>query len=208
LATRGRQVARLVGIAEGEAAIDQAGHHAALALDFLFQFAMAAEIPDRGTDDGEQRVGRERLGQVVVGAGLQAFEHVGLGRHAGLHDHRHAAHVGALLDPAQDLDAVHVRHHAVEQDRVETPRIGIDQLPGGLAGFGIEHVVTLGPQVFGQHLAADRLVIDNQNATLRHRRLHQINGSHFNRPRHSDRTQPLGGPLPGRRPPARQAVSR
>ena len=74
--------------------------------------------PDQALDPAEQGDVVDRLGQEVVGAGLEAAHPVlGLveGRH---HDHRDVQGGRIGLDAAAHLDAVHSRHHHVEQDDV------------------------------------------------------------------------------------------
>ena len=73
-------------------------------------------------DAREQLLHRERLGEVVVGAGVEAAHLVALGVERGDHDDR-----GLLVGLAQllgDLVAVHAGEHEVEQDRGRggTPR--------------------------------------------------------------------------------------
>jgi len=58
----------------------------------------------------------ERLGDVVVGAELEADDLVDLLRLGGEHDDRDRA---ARPQPATDLEAVHPGHHHVEHDEVE-----------------------------------------------------------------------------------------
>ena len=59
---------------------------------------------------------RERLGDVVVGAELEAEDLVDLLRLGGQHDDRHRA---ARPQAPADLEAVDARHHHVEDDEVE-----------------------------------------------------------------------------------------
>jgi hypothetical protein len=64
----------------------------------------------------------ERLGDVVVGAEVEALRLVGgraLGRQQ---DHRHGP---PLAELAHDLDAVEVRHDDVEQDDVRADLLGL-----------------------------------------------------------------------------------
>ena len=64
----------------------------------------------------EQLVEREGLHDVVVGAGVEPGHAVGHGVARGQHQHRGA--VAHRPHPAADLEAVDVRHHHVEHDRV------------------------------------------------------------------------------------------
>ena len=70
----------------------------------------------------DQRRLVDRLGQVLVGAGLEAGDDVlgiGLG---GDQDDRHERQRRVGLEPTADLDAVQLGHHDVEQDQVRTAR--------------------------------------------------------------------------------------
>ena len=98
---------------------------------------------------GEQLVHAERLGHVVVGAGVEGLDLVGAVGPAGQHQDRH---VGPAAQPGDDLDAVHVGQAEVEDDdvgRVARPpaeRLG----PGG----GGADLVAAGAQVDASGRAA------------------------------------------------------
>ena len=62
----------------------------------------------------------DRLGDVVVGAGVQSLDLVLGGVQRGLHDHRNERKLFAFslcLEAAHDFHAVHLRHHHVEEDQ-------------------------------------------------------------------------------------------
>ena len=104
-----------------------------------------------GADARQQLVGTERLGQVVVRAGVQPGDPVGLGGAGGEHDDRDLA-----LPPqqAEQLEAVQTGHHDVEQDQVVTA----PQSPGQAAP-----AVVCNLQV---HAAAgEELCISSQSST-------------------------------------------
>jgi hypothetical protein len=69
-----------------------------------------------GADPGEQLGEPERLGQVVVGAGVQPDDHVDLLPPGRQHDD-HQPRLRGPEPPAQ-LDAVHVRQLEVKQHQV------------------------------------------------------------------------------------------
>ena len=58
--------------------------------------------------------GIERLGEEVLGAGLDAPDDAGGVVDAGDHDDRHVPEVRVELQPLQDLDAVEPRHLDVQ----------------------------------------------------------------------------------------------
>ncbi|MNH15090.1 hypothetical protein D3C79_746970 [compost metagenome] len=79
------------------------------------QHAGAAQ---HGVDAGQQLAGRERLGQVVVGAHFEADDAIGLVVARGQHQHRRVAMLaGAQLTAQQQ--AVVAGHHDVEHDQVD-----------------------------------------------------------------------------------------
>ena len=84
----------------------------------LFAIAKALLV-EAGVDARPQQHRIEGLGQVVLGARLDtADDAVDLvdGRD---HDHRHPVHPRVGLEARQHLEAVHVRHHQVEEDQIE-----------------------------------------------------------------------------------------
>ena len=71
-----------------------------------------------GADPGDQRAVVDRLGEVVVAAGVEPSDDVllaGLGRHQ---DHRDERQGGVGLHPAHDFEPVDLGHHDVEQHQV------------------------------------------------------------------------------------------
>jgi hypothetical protein len=70
----------------------------------------------------QQLVERERLGEVVIGAGVEAVDPVRHGGARGQHQHRRPHALGA--QPAADLEPVEVGEHRVEDDRVVLGRPG------------------------------------------------------------------------------------
>ncbi len=60
----------------------------------------------------------DRLGEEIVGARLQPAHAVGGLIERGHHDHRDVVGYRVGLELAADLEAVHVRHHDVEQHDV------------------------------------------------------------------------------------------
>ena len=107
---------------------------------------------------------RERLDEVVVGAGVEAFDAVGDGVARGQHQHRRAVAGGAQA-PA-DLEPVGLGHQDVEDDRVRR-RVGerVERLrPVG----GELHAVAVHPQRAIQRVADRGFVVHHEDA---HRRI-------------------------------------
>jgi hypothetical protein len=87
-----------------------------------------------GLDARHQLARRERLGDVVVGAELQAEDLVELLPAGGQHDDRDVA-LGP--DALAHLQAVHARQHDVEHDEVH--RLAVDHLERLVAATGPDH---------------------------------------------------------------------
>ena len=65
----------------------------------------------------------ERLLQIVFGAELDAPDHALEFRQGRDHDHGYVAPRRVRLEPLQDLEAVELRHHDVEEHEIERPRL-------------------------------------------------------------------------------------
>ena len=75
---------------------------------------------------GDQLARGERLGHIIVGAGLEAAHPVRLLAAAGQHDDRHVGGLGRAADAAADFEAGNALDHPVEQDDVGR-RLGGEQ---------------------------------------------------------------------------------
>jgi hypothetical protein len=67
------------------------------------------------------------------------------------------------FDPLERLVAVHLRHHHVQQDGVEGLVLGAQRLQRLSAGGSIDYFVPLRLHRPSQELAAQRVVIDDQD---------------------------------------------
>ena len=120
--------------------------------------------PGERPQPGEQLGERERLRQVVVGAGVEAADAI-LDRVArGQHQHRRPDAVRA--QPAADLDAVHAGEHQVEHDRVVLGRARHPQRV--FAGAGDVGGVRLLDEPAPQQRRELGLVLDDQHAHAAH----------------------------------------
>ena len=73
----------------------------------------------------------DRLGEEIVGAGLEPLHLVRRLVERRDHDHRHVHGPGRALDAAADLEAVHARHHDVEQHHVDALGLAAARAPPG-----------------------------------------------------------------------------
>ena len=136
----------------------------ALELDPL-QVAALALAPalalQAGADPGAQQDRVERLGQVVLGARLDAADHaVGL-LQARDHDHRDGVQALVRLEPLEHLEAVEIGHHQIEQDQVEL--LEREKLERAPAGLGAGHLVAVARQAAKQQVAVAGVVVDHQD---------------------------------------------
>ena len=89
--------------------------------------AAGPDAAEHGPDPGQQLLGAERLGQVVVGPGVEPGDPVDL---AGPCAVSMMTGTAALPpDQAEHLEAVQARHHHVEQDQVVPAAEGPGQAP-------------------------------------------------------------------------------
>ena len=84
---------------------------------------LGAAAAGHGPEAGEQLVHAERLGDVVVGAGVEGVDLVDAVGATGQHQDRH---VGPAPESGDHLGAVHVREAEVEDDHVR--RVGRGRL--------------------------------------------------------------------------------
>ena len=113
-----------------------------------------------------QQHGIERLGEVVLGAGLDAAHDAVELVQCGDHDHRQIAGVLGRLEPAQNLEPVHLRHDEVEQYEVKLVAAGERQRSRAVGGG--DHLVTLAREPAREHVAIGGVVVDHQNAARWH----------------------------------------
>ncbi len=107
----------------------------------------------RHADPCEQLLNRKRLGQVIVGAGIEPGHLVHHGIARGDHYHRH---ILVLADAPQDLHAVELRQQHIEQNQIVVALQR--QVHGGAAIGGVFHLVALVLQL-ERHKAGDFLLV-------------------------------------------------
>lgn len=119
-----------------------------------------ARTASEGTHACRQLAEREGLGQIVVGADLQALDTVA--DVAGRREHQHAGGHAELDDLAADIVAVHEREVPVEDDHVVV--VDADALQGGRT---VVHDVDghgLPAQSGGHRIGEQLLVLDDEYA--------------------------------------------
>jgi len=115
--------------------------------------------PQRRPEPGEQLVDAEGLRYVVVGAGVERRDLLGLVADDREHDHRRAAPRAQL---AADRGAAPVRKDEVEHDRVR--RVRGDGGQRTLRGLGRLDVVARPAQARSERAEDLRLVVDDKHA--------------------------------------------
>ena len=114
--------------------------------------------PQRGAQPGEQLVHAERLGDEVVGAGIERGDLVGLLLAHREDDDRDLAPAPESLD---HLDPVDARQAEVEHDDIGM--VARRELEALLARLGQVDVVAAGPQVDAERAPDLRLVVDDEH---------------------------------------------
>jgi hypothetical protein len=79
---------------------------------------LLADAPQHGADARHELGRRERLGDIIVGAGIEAAHAIALLAARRQHDDRQVGGDGLAAQLAADLDARHQGQHPVEQDEV------------------------------------------------------------------------------------------
>ena len=120
-------------------------------------------------DAREQHREAERLGDVVVGAGFEPEDRVGIGVVAGQHDDRRLEAV--LAQDAHGLAPVHVGQADVHDDEIDVAVAGgLHALRAGIDRLGVELLVQR--ELLDQRVAQFGVVIDDQDlARVGHKRL-------------------------------------
>ena len=114
-----------------------------------------------GLEPGQQLDPAERLGQVVVGSGVETPHLVSLGSERGQHEDGHVAHVPDALEhlPAVEVGKTHVEDHDVGMALVE-----LADAVSALVRLGDREALTFeeGPE----ELADVRLILDDQHGDV------------------------------------------
>ena len=118
------------------------------------------------TDARQQHREPERLGDVVVGAGFESEDGVGIGIVAGQHDDRRLE--AALAQNADRLAAIHVGQADIHDDQVDLPVLGgLHALGAGILGCGLEFLVQ--GKLLDQGVAQLGVVVHDQDfSDIRH----------------------------------------
>ena len=118
----------------------------------------AAGAAEHGLDPGQQLARAEGLGDVVVGADLEADDAVGLLDQGGEQDDRQ---VGGLADHPAERQPVLARHHDVEDDEIDGA--GLQDAAHLLAAVGGRDAKPLLGEVLRQRLADVGRVVDDED---------------------------------------------
>ena len=121
-----------------------------------------------GARAGDQDTQPERLGDVIVGAGFQTQDGIGVGIRARQHDDRRFD--AGLAHQFADFPSVEVRQADIQEDQIEDVGLGFLQRLGARGGFGNREFLVQ-TKLFQQRLAQGIVIIDKQDGFARcHRR--------------------------------------
>ena len=121
---------------------------------------MIAAAPAEGAHAGDKFGERERFTEVIVAAGVQAFDALGDFRARGQQQHRSGD--TPLTQLAQHAQAIAAGEHNVEDDNVEGAEF--DRGRNGFAIMKHVHGETFGLERFAYERGSLLFVFDNQNA--------------------------------------------
>jgi hypothetical protein len=123
-----RQHARLVRRAEAELALVQKADGVGGGGEFLAQVGACLVVVDGGAHHRLQHGFAERLGDVVIGAGVDAVGDVAFTGEAGEQHHRDIARGAVALHAVEDGQAVEIGQAAIEHHRLVATGLGGDAL--------------------------------------------------------------------------------
>ncbi|MCU1239233.1 MAG: hypothetical protein JWP63_7200, partial [Candidatus Solibacter sp.] len=128
----------------------------------LEAFGRGLSAAEKSADAGEEFDEGEGLDEVIVGAGFEAFHAVVEGA-AGTEDEDRRADF-AIANFLEDLKAVHVGQHAVEDEEIVIG--GVDQIERGGAGEGGVDRVSGAFQPATEKIGNAFFVLDHENSHL------------------------------------------
>ena len=131
-----------------------------------FGIARRRAAPEHRLDARDQLARRERLRQVVVGAGIEAGDLVGFLRARRQHHDRDVARIRIAAQDPDQVEAAHVGQHPVDQDEVG-PAVA-DARERGLAVLGERDFAAGAPQPECNQVADRLLILDDQDPGVRH----------------------------------------
>jgi hypothetical protein len=144
-------------------------------------FLLEEHPAEQGTDTRFQHRQIARLADEVVGARFQPARHVFLAFARGQHedDGGRFQFASRLHDALAGFDAVHLRHHEIEQDGVIGARPEL--LERFVASTRGVHVVPFAPQFLRQKFQIRRAVVHGQQPRARQRRFEAEHQRRFGR---------------------------
>ncbi len=113
---------------------------------------------EEDAEAGEEFAAAERLGQVVIGAGVEGGDFL---RFAVAHGENEHGKLAPLAEAAEDLEAGHVGEAEIEDDGVGAEDGGFVEAEG--AGGGFAHTVTGGFEGEAKEAADLNLVVDDED---------------------------------------------
>ena len=116
---------------------------------------------DMRVDASQQFLGDEGLGDVIDGAGVEGAQQQFAILHRGEEDHRHRCQRGVAAELLQQLEAVHPRHHHVQQHEVR--RLAFRELQRLRAAGGRQYLVAVPLQQGADDAQVRRLIVDDED---------------------------------------------
>jgi hypothetical protein len=119
-----------------------------------------------GLDACQELARRKRLGDVIVGATLEAADLVLLLGSGGEQDDRNLLGLLGSLQRSGQLQAAHVRQHPINQHEIRT---GVDDAGAGFpAILRLAHLIARPPQAEGDHVPDRLFVLHHEDALCGH----------------------------------------
>ena len=125
-------------------------------MDLLFR-ALSIELRDHA---GERNGEVDRLGDVIIGAAVQRINDVFALALGGNHDDRQGARRVFRANLRQDLEPGDVRHHDVQQDKVES--LPLDQIQCCDPTVGLGRMEAMALEATPQNLAIFTDIVDDE----------------------------------------------
>ena len=131
--------------------------------DTRFQSRLSSGTAEDGLHAGEEFVGAEGLGEIVVGAGVQTGYAVVVFSARGEHDYRNGALAADLME---GFEAIQPGHHDVEQDKIKVAFQDARQTLFAIAREGKWDLMAR--EILGHESGEFRVIVDQKDGNRIH----------------------------------------